>query len=185
MQTSETLTMNRQDPLFILETERLWLRRIQMDDVEFLVELWTDSDVTRYAGGPRDKDWLRNLLEETAQNPFAEKYDLWMTLEKAGGQRVGHVGLLEKEIEGAIEYDYGYFLMPSFWGRGYATEICKAVMHYGREVLGLRRMVAMIDPMNAASQNVALKLGMKLEREMMRPGTIPRRMYSINFDDSH
>lgn len=168
--------------LFILETERLTLRRQQMDDVPFLVGLWSDPDVTRYVGGAREKDFLKNAFEDTATDPFAEKYDLWVTLDKATGQRLGHCGIVDKEVDGKPEFDLCYFLTPSAWGKGYATEIGKALVRHAREELGLKRVIALIDPENTASQHVALKLGLVLEREIIRDGEVPRRIYSIEFD---
>jgi RimJ/RimL family protein N-acetyltransferase len=170
-----------EDPLFILETKRLLLRRQQLDDVSFLVDLWSDPIVTRYVGGPRKREWLQLAFEDTAQNPFAKEYDLWVTIEKASGQRLGHCGLINKEVEGKLEYDLGYFFDSSTWGIGYATEIGRALLQHAREDLGLRRLIALIDPLNTASQNVALKLGMKLEREIIRPRDAPRRVYAIEF----
>ena len=59
----------------ILETERLLLRRQESADITFLTDLWSDPPVTRYLGGPRDRDWLRSVFEETAQDPTAERWD--------------------------------------------------------------------------------------------------------------
>lgn len=176
----EDMSRNK-NPLFILETERLFLRRQQLDDVSFLVDLWSDPIVTRYVGGPRKREWLQSAFEDTAQNPFAEVYDLWMTIEKGSRQRLGHCGLINKEVEGKLEYDLGYFFDRSTWGNGYATEICRALLQHAREDLGLRRLITLIDPLNTASQKVALKLGMKLEREIIRPGDALRRIYAIEF----
>jgi ribosomal-protein-alanine N-acetyltransferase len=84
----------------ILETERLILRYQQPSDVAFLVELWADPEVTRYLGGPREREWLRSVFEETAQDPYAEPRDLWPLVEVESGELVGHCGLLDKEVEG-------------------------------------------------------------------------------------
>lgn len=81
----------------LYETERLLLRRQQASDIEFLIDLWADPQLTRYMGGPRDRDWLRGVFTETAQNPFAEQYDLWPLVEKATGRLVGNCGLLDKK----------------------------------------------------------------------------------------
>jgi RimJ/RimL family protein N-acetyltransferase len=52
-----------------LETERLVLRSLMPRDVEPEVRLWTDPDVTRFMGGPRDSERVRQLLEDEIATP--------------------------------------------------------------------------------------------------------------------
>lgn len=167
----------------LLETERLVLRYQQGADVPDLVDLWTDPEVTRYLGGPRDRDWLHSVFEETAQDPHAERYDLWPLIERENGQLVGHCGLLEKEVEGRPEVELTYVLTPSVWGKGYATEIGRALKRYAFS-RGIERLIALIEPGNAASECVAVKVGMRLDREVVRPGGEVRRLYVIERDRS-
>jgi RimJ/RimL family protein N-acetyltransferase len=163
----------------ILETERLILRYQEASDVPFLVDLWADPDVTRYLGGPRDRVWLESELEETARDPYSEKYDLWPVVEKETGQIVGHCGLLEKEVEGRTEIELIYIMATSAWGKGYATEIARALKRHAVDNLSIRRLIALIEPENAASERVAEKVGMRLEREIVRPGGALRRLYAV------
>jgi len=167
----------------ILETERLLLRYQQAADVEFLVDLWADPHVTRYLGGPRDRDWLQSVFEETARDPYAERYDLWPVIEKKGGRFVGHCGLLDKEVEGRPEIELTYILASSAWGKGYATEMGQALKQHAFEKLGVGRLIALIDPDNAASERVAVKLGMGLEKEIVRPGGELRKVYVVERAD--
>jgi ribosomal-protein-alanine N-acetyltransferase len=153
----------------ILETERLILRHQQASDVPDLVDLWADPEVTRYLGGPRDRVWLRSVFEETAHDPHAEPYDLWPLIEKESGQLVGHCGLLEKKVEGRPEIELTYVLAPAAWGKGYATEVGRALVRYAF-ARGIERLIALIEPGNAASERVAVKVGMRLDREVVRPG---------------
>ena len=135
---------NLERSLIILETERLILKYQQASDIAFLVDLWTDPDVTRYLGGPRDRDWLQPVFEETAQNPYAERYDLWPVIERETGYVVGHCGLLEKEVEGRTEIELIYILSSSAWGKGYATEMGQALKHYAFESMGIERLIALM-----------------------------------------
>jgi ribosomal-protein-alanine N-acetyltransferase len=167
----------------ILETQRLTLRRQQASDVAPLVDLWTDPEVTRYMGGPRDRDWLQSVFEETAQNPYAERYDLWPVVEKETCQVVGHCGLLEKEVQGSAEIELNYILATSAWGKGYATEIGQALREYAFREMGVERLIALIDPQNASSARVALRIGMRLEREIVRPGGARRKLYIMEAGD--
>ncbi len=172
-----------EDPSTILETKRLLLRRQRASDIAFLTDLWADPQVTRYLGGPRDRDWLRSAFEETAQNPYAERYDLWPVVEKETGQVVGHCGLLEKEVDGRTEIELTYVLSPSVWGKGYATEIGQAVKQLAFEKMGVKRLIALIEPQNEPSERAAIRLGMWLEKEIARPGGALRRVYVIEAKD--
>ncbi len=168
-----------ENPSTILETERLLLRRQRASDIPFLTDLWADPEVTHYLGGPRDRDWLRSVFEETAQNPHAEQYDLWPVVEKESEQVVGHCGLLDKEIDGRTEIELTYVLSPSVWGKGYATEIGQAIKQLAFEKMRVKRLIALIEPENEPSERVAIRLGMRLEKEMIRPGGALRRIYAI------
>jgi len=163
----------------ILETPRLVLRYQSADDVATLADLWADPRATRYLGGPRDRDWLRAEFAQTARHPQAEPYDLWPVVEKATGRVVGHCGLLDKEVDGRPEVELVYLLAPEFWGQGYATEIAAALWQWARDARGLTRLIALIEPENAASERVAVKIGMRLEKETLRPGGARRKVYAV------
>jgi ribosomal-protein-alanine N-acetyltransferase len=167
----------------ILETERLILRFQRASDVPALVDLWSDPQVTRHLGGPRDRAWLRSELEEVAQDPYAERYDLWPVVEKETGRVVGHCGLLDKEVEEKAEIELIYILAASAWGKGYATEIGRALKRYAFEHMGIERLIALIKPENGASERVALKVGMRLEKEVVRPGGAVRKVYAVERGD--
>ena len=168
------------DPLEILQTRRLILTRLQSAHVPALVDLWTDPEVTRFMGGPREPASLRENLEETARDPWKDKYDLWVLVEKASGAVIGHCGLLDKEVEGAAEIELVYVLAATSWGKGYAAEIAAALKEYAFQTLGLKRLISLIEPGNKRSERVALKTGMRLEREVIRPGGAVRLLYAVN-----
>lgn len=166
--------------LVIVETKRLVLRYQTPSDVASLVALWSDPEVTRHLGGPRDRAWLQSVFEETAQDPHAEVYDLWPVIEKETGEVVGHSGLLEKEVEGVPEIELTYVFAPRAWGKGYATEIGQALKRYAFEERGIERLIALIEPGNPASERVAVKIGMRFEREVVRPGGAVRKIYAVS-----
>ena len=162
-----------------IETARLRLRPLQAADVAPLAELWADPQVTRYMGGPRDPAQVRQTLEEDLASGNVETFDLWPVIEKATGQVVGHCGLLEKEVAGRDEIELVYVLHPSVWGQGYATEIAGALRDDALDRLGLTRLISLIDPENTASERVARKVGLRLERETVRPGGKRMRVYVV------
>jgi ribosomal-protein-alanine N-acetyltransferase len=163
----------------VLETARLRLRPLRPSDLPFLVGLWTDPAVRRCLGGPRDRGELARAFEQSARDPEAEKFDLWPVEERQSARLVGHCGLLEKQVEGRPEIELVYLIAAPFWGRGYASEIAVALRDQALGPFGLGRLIALIHPENPASEKVALRVGMRLEREIVRPGGAPRRLYVL------
>lgn len=162
-----------------IETERLTIRDLQPDDVDALVALWTDPDVTAHMGGPRDEAELRGLLEADLASPSADPFDLRPVVEKATGRVIGDCGLLEKEVDGQAEIELVYVIAKSAWGKGYATEAALALRDHAFGRMGLTRLISLIEPGNAASERVALKAGLRYEKDVVRPSGKLMRVYSL------
>jgi RimJ/RimL family protein N-acetyltransferase len=162
----------------ILETERLALRRLRAEDVETLVALWTDPEVTRHLGGPRDAAKVRERLVAEAGSPTPRWPDLAPLVEKASGRVIGDCGLLEKDVEGRAELEVVYVLARDAWGRGFATEIARALVVHALDVMGRERVIALIEPEHAASARVAEKAGLRFEREIVRPSGARREIWA-------
>ena len=161
-----------------IETSRLIIRDLQESDLHPLAAIWSDPEVTVYLGGPRDFEWVVNALAEDLP-AGQETYDLRPVIEKATGQVIGHCGYLEKEVEGRPEIELNYILARTAWGKGYATEAAAALLYHAFQHLKLDRLIALIEPGNAASEHVAEKIGMRLEREVVRPGGALKLIYAI------
>ena len=162
-----------------LQTERLLIRSVRAEDAEALARLWTDPEVTRFVGGPRDHDGVLAALREDAARDDPPSLDLWAVLERESGRLVGHCGLLDEEIEGREEVEVVYVVARGAQGRGHATEAATAIRDHALSALVLRRLVALIDPENAASERVAAKPGMSFEREAVRPDGNAKRLYAL------
>jgi len=151
----------------ILETERLMLRLLTMDDVEALFPMYSDPEVRQYF-----PDFTRTY-EETKEevdyfvNRCYQKhgFGLWATVDKATGELIGRCGLLSWEIEEREEVEVAYLLAKAYWGRGLATEAAQGIVQYAFEQLNISRLICLVDPGNTASQNVAQKIGMTLEKD--------------------
>jgi [ribosomal protein S5]-alanine N-acetyltransferase len=163
----------------ILTTERLQLKYLQPADIKPLIDLWCDPAVTRFMGGARDRAKLEVIFEEDVKDSFAEKYDLWPVTEKDSCKVVGHCGLLDKEVAGEKEIELIYVFCTAVWGKGYAAEICQALIRYAFEELNVHRLIALIDPENKASEQVAVKVGMHFEKEVLRPGGSMKKVYMV------
>ncbi len=148
-----------------------------------MVAIWTDADVTRYMGGPRDREQVKKMLDAEARSGQSDDIGLWPVIEKATGDLVGDCGLTRKEIDGKREVELIYVFAKRAWGRGYATEAAAAIRDYAFHRLDLQRLVALIDPANAASERVAVKIGLRFEKDTLRPDGTQRGIYVLNRND--
>jgi ribosomal-protein-alanine N-acetyltransferase len=164
-------------PRILMETQRLFLRNTQATDIPALARMWSDPDVTRFVGGPKDAAWLEQVFTEDSNNLDPLLYDQWPVVEKSSGEVIGYCGLLEKEVDGRPEIELVYAFVPSAWGKGYATEISLCLREYAVGKMGLRRLIALIEPENAASARVAERVGFRLDRKVIRPGGAERMLY--------
>ena len=162
-----------------IETKRLVIRELRGADVPALAELWTDADAARYMGGPRKYDEVfQNLLEDVRSGQA--DLDLWPVIEKETGTVVGHFGILDKEVEGITEYELVYVLAKPSWGKGFATEGASALKDYAFKELGLKRIIALIEPENVNSEKVAHRIGLRYERDVVRPGGRVMKLYAAS-----
>lgn len=156
-----------------LETERLQLRRFTDEDVENLVELDSDPDVMHFINGgrPTPRDEIENELLPAFLDYYGRfaGYGFWAAVEKSTNQFVGWFHF--RPVEGAPpgEVELGYRLRRSAWGKGYATEGSRALIHKGFAELGVRRVVASTMVANVASERVMQKAGLKFVRIFRQP----------------
>ena len=149
---------------FPIETDRLLLRPFTLADAEALHAVWGDPAARRFGGPgwpqPETVADTRRYLEPIVAGQAERGYAPWAVVERATGRIVGDCGLFPEDGTGP-EVELAYGLAPSVWGRGYATEAAVACLRVGFEDLGLERIVADVDPGNAASVRVLEKIGMR------------------------
>ncbi|WP_254846780.1 GNAT family N-acetyltransferase [Oceanobacillus sojae] len=66
--------------------------------------------------------------------------------------------------------EIGYWISRKYWGKGYATEAAEALLDYGNNQLDTQKFISLIQPDNISSQNVARKIGMELDKEIVLDG---------------
>ena len=152
-----------------LSTTRLALRRFTPEDIDWLADLYSDPEVTKYLGGVKD----RTKSEELLRTRILEYYEahpglgIWMTVERETGARLGFH--LLNHIRGESIIQTGFSLVKSAWGKGFGTEMAAAVLRYGFIDLQLPRIAGMANLQNHASQRVLLKIGLERRGERAFP----------------
>jgi RimJ/RimL family protein N-acetyltransferase len=154
----------------ILETERLVVRRLVLDDAAFLLELLNEPAFLENIGD-RGARSLTDARRYIARGPVASyrKFGLGLYLVelKDSGTPIGICGLLKRDwLE---DVDIGFAFLQRYWSQGYARESAAAVMHYGWTTLHLKRIVAITKPTNQASIALLEKLGLRFEKIIKQP----------------
>jgi RimJ/RimL family protein N-acetyltransferase/uncharacterized damage-inducible protein DinB len=146
----------------ILETDRLSVRQLDLDDAEFILGLLNEPSWLRFIGdkGVRTLDDARNyILNGPVESYRRFGFGLYVTQQKSDGAPIGLCGLLKRDV--LPDADIGFAFLPAFWGKGYAHEAAAAVMEHGGTVLRLTRILAITDPDNERSIRLLEKLGMR------------------------
>lgn len=150
--------------MIVLETERLVLRRFSSANSEFILELLNQPSFLRYIGDKAVRNTV-DAINYIQTGPVASYeqfgFGLYLVELKDTAEPIGMCGLLKRDS--LLDVDVGFAFLPAYWSRGYAFEAAAAVMNYGREVLGLRRIVAITSLDNEASMRLLEKLGLKSE----------------------
>lgn len=153
---------------YYLTTERLVLREFTERDVENLVELDADPEVMHFitGGQPTPREDVEQVILPRWLRYYAESPGLgfWAAEEKATGQFLGWFHFRPGEGHPPDEPELGYRLHRSAWGKGYATEGCRALIDKGFAEHGVRRVLAETMVVHTASRRVMEKSGLRLVR---------------------
>lgn len=147
-----------------METERLVLRRWTPGDIDRLAAVFAEPAVWRYPfGRGLTRDESQHVLDRLIDHWDTYGFGMWAVEVKDEPELIGYVGLAVPnwlpEVLPAVEV--GWRLHPAYWGRGLATEGGRASLRHGFEEMGLDRIIAILQPENAASARVVEKLGMR------------------------
>lgn len=145
----------------ILETERLYLREMNQADFDALCNILQDEDTMyAYEGAFSDgevQEWLDWQISRYQKWHFG----LWAVILKETDEMIGQCGLTMQPWKEMEVLEIGYLFNRLYWHKGYATEAAKGCKKYAFETLKADEVCSIIRDTNVASQNVAIRNGMK------------------------
>jgi RimJ/RimL family protein N-acetyltransferase len=165
---------------FFLKTDRLTMRIPTTHSLSNWYALQSDLDVIKYLGDvkPRDKLEIEKNLRETILH--FNKYNFSFFDVYKDDIFIGVAGLVHLEFNEVNEdIEIGYVLHKKFWGKGYATELAKKIIHYGLYEIKLKRLIACCHIDNVASSKVMLKCGMTYSKKYKYKGLYDCDLYQI------
>jgi ribosomal-protein-alanine N-acetyltransferase len=150
-----------------IETARLFLRDIQMEDAHDMFEMDSDPEVHRYLGNKPQKDIkeaesvIKFLHRQYAENGIGR----WAVVRKDSGEFIGWCGLKwmnEMTINGMTNfYDLGYRYKKSQWGRGFGWEAAQACAKYAFEEMKVKELYGFAHEDNEGSRRILKKVGLQ------------------------
>jgi putative acetyltransferase len=177
----------------VLETERLILRKWNLEDLEDFYEYARNPNVGPNAGWEphKDKESSENILKN-----FVDQEEVWAIVYKENGKAIGSIGMHEDrrraDVSASIRVKMiGYVLSEEYWGKGIMSEACKAVVKYAFDEAKLELLTIFHYPFNIRSKRVIEKCGFRYEGTLrlaskIYDGTVHDSVcYSITKDEFH
>lgn len=154
---------NRESGKIMIETERLIIREMVQSDLDALCEILCDEEVMHAAyerafSVEEAQGWLNRHLKRYADYGFG----LWAVVLKETNKMIGQCGLTMQNWRDQEILEIGYLFQKAYWHNGYATEAAIACKEYAFSVLNASSVYSTIRDTHIASQNVAVRNGMKI-----------------------
>lgn len=169
----------------VLQTERLRLRRLRLDDTADVFEYASDPEVSRYTTWEAHKtlEDSRAFLTSVVEQYNTSQVAPWGIEHKENKKLVGTCGFVYWNLRHR-RAEVAYALARQYWNSGYTTEAVRAVIAFGYRVMRLNRIEARCDIPNIGSARVMEKAGMKFEgilrHHMFSKGEyVDLKLYSI------
>ncbi|PLR83197.1 GNAT family N-acetyltransferase [Bacillus sp. V33-4] len=175
----------------ILETNRLYLREVRLEDAPAMFSYFSKNEVTEYydLASFTDEQQAVDLIQRLQQRYRTGEQLRWaVDLKEQPEQLIGTCGFHAIEPE-HFKAEIGYELHPDFWNKGIMAEVIQQIVHYGFKEMGLNRIEAFYDPANAASRRVLEKNGFEyegiLKKRFFEKGQFVDAAISAIVNDSH
>ena len=163
-------------PWDILTTERCLVRETCVEDLDAFYEIYAETSVTQYTEGlyPERAQEEAYLKDYTENMYYFYNYGVWTICDKNTGQVIGRAGFSNRE--GYKDPELGFVIGVPWQRQGYATEVCKALLNYGKEEQGFERVQMLVMPENRVSLHLAQKLGSRRLDQITWEGILYERL---------
>ncbi|QNU67450.1 GNAT family N-acetyltransferase [Ruminiclostridium herbifermentans] len=156
------------------ESQRLKCRYFTELDYQLFCSIFSNEQVMKYA-------WIDKIENEVGMREFFEGFLNHDDRINRNNSYAYAVFLREEDIfigfadivihslnsNGGCG-EIGYFLLPQYWGKGYATELAHSLINFGFTRLGLHKISARCNSNNLKSENIMKKVGMTKEGELRK-----------------
>ncbi len=154
----------------MIETKQLILRDFCQEDFPSYAQILEKPEIMQFIGGgePLSKELAWRNLAMLLGHWQLRGFGMWAVEHKESGALIGRVGFFEPEDWPGFEL--GWLIDKPYWRKGLATEAAKAALKHAFQVLGKPKVISLIAKNNTRSENVAKRIGMKLEKSILFHG---------------
>ena len=149
----------------ILETERLFLREMTMDDFDALYAVLSDAEIMQHYPYSFDEERVRSWIERNMKRYTDDGFGLWAVCLKDTGEMIGDCGLTLQNIDGQMLPEIGYHIRKDQQRRGYAKEAAVAVRDWAFQNTEYPALYSYCKYTNVGSFKTAESIGMHFEKE--------------------
>lgn len=156
---------------YLFTSERLGFREWQDDDIPLMAAINADEKVMEFFSGVKSYKETEEFVKRMQKQFIQKGYCYFAVEELESVEFIGFIGISEQTFVADFTpcTDIGWRLHSDKWGKGYATEGAKRCLEYGFEQPGLERIYAIAPKINARSERIMNKTGMRKVKEFMHP----------------
>jgi len=151
-----------------IETERLVLRELTLDDLSATREIVCDEQTMYAWNGAWSEDENLEAIQKQLQGYQDDGFGRWAVVIKETGKVIGVCGLQWCDTDADRVLEVGYLFNRAYWHNGYAAEAAVASKRYAFDVLGSGEVFSLIRDTNYASMNVAIRNNMLIRRRFIK-----------------
>lgn len=164
----------------ILETKRLYLREMVLEDIEELSKVLSDPESMQHYPEAFSKDKVGKWIQWNIDNYSKYNHGLWSVILIDGEKFIGDCGITMQIIEKETVPELGFHIIKDYWNKGYATEAALACKEYAFRVLNYPKLFSYTTVQNIPSQKVAEKIGMQKYKVFEKNGEKQIAQVAVN-----
>lgn len=146
----------------LVETKHLFIREIQPNDREELLNILQNKKVMRQVDIVFDEIEVDEWMKKQMENYHTIGFGMWVVVLKKTKQVIGICGLTLRSFKNELFHEISYYFHPSFWHHGYATEAVNSIIAFSFETLNIDHIISIMKDSNLSSIKMARRCHMKL-----------------------
>ncbi|SNR51256.1 GNAT family N-acetyltransferase [Flavobacterium sp. ov086] len=150
----------------LYQSPRIIIREFLPQEKQTFLDLFKDNQVTQYLPNASPERYLE-MFDELLENYEKKNLSRWAIFDATNNNFIG-ICVARIFVHNTSQIEIGYVLSREYWGKGIATEVCKAITQYSFANTNTKEVVAITDLSNSGSQNVLQKAGFKRLDNLIR-----------------